>query len=187
MSSEIFYQHMLEMVHSQHRMHGNVYLRVNSTKVQFSLGTVEHLHTTSIGLEQYILYIHHTGHGILSKERRTLLLPSISFLQMISQLAEMPMDSKFCMYCNVHYNNIVDHCINTCAFLEIERANLWLEILEISIQAYIFLCNTDGSRVTDGLLGMEIAEFARILVIKVSSLRYAALLTSTKCGVSIRI
>ena len=38
----------------------------------------------------------------LSKERRTLLLPSISFIQMISQLTEMPMDSKFCMYCNVH-------------------------------------------------------------------------------------
>ena len=78
-------------------------------------------------------------------------------------MAEMPMDSKFCMYCNVLYNNIVDYCINTCAYLEIERANLWLEILEISIQAYIFLCNTDGSRVTDVLLGMEIAEFARIL------------------------
>ena len=81
---------------------------------------------------------------------------------MISQLAEMPMDSKFCMYCNVHYKNIVGHCINTCAYLEIERANLWLEILEFFIQAYIFLCNTDGSRVTDVLLGMEIAEFARI-------------------------
>ena len=82
---------------------------------------------------------------------------------MISQLAEMPMNSKFCMYCNVPYNNIVDHCINTCAYLVMERANLWLEILEISIQSYIFLCNTDGSRVTDVLLGMEIAEFARIL------------------------
>ena len=42
MSSVIFYQHMLKMVHSQHRMHGNVYLRVNFTKVQFPLGTVEH-------------------------------------------------------------------------------------------------------------------------------------------------
>ena len=72
------------------------------------------------------------------------------------------MDSKFCMYCNVRYNNIVDHCINTCAYLETERANLWLEILEI-LQAYIFLCNTDGSRVTGVLLGMDIAEFARIL------------------------
>ena len=57
------------------------------------------------------------------------------------------MDSKFCMYCNMHYNNIVDHCINICAYLEMEKSNLWLEILEISIQAYIFLCNTDGSRV----------------------------------------
>ena len=67
MSSVIFYQHMLKMVHSQHRMHGNVYLRVNFTKVQFPLGTVEHWHTTSIGLEQYILNIHHTGHGICQK------------------------------------------------------------------------------------------------------------------------
>ena len=42
MSSEIFYQHILKMVHFQHRMHGNVYLRVNFAKVQFPLGTVEH-------------------------------------------------------------------------------------------------------------------------------------------------
>ena len=53
------------------------------------------------------------------------------------------MDSKFCMYCNLYYNNIVDHCINTCAYLEMERANLWLEILEISIQAYIFAIQTE--------------------------------------------
>ena len=72
------------------------------------------------------------------------------------------MDSKFCMYCYLYYNNIVDHYINTCAYLEMEIANLWLEIIEISIQAYIFLCNTDRSRVTDVLLGMEIAELARI-------------------------
>ena len=76
---------------------------------------------------------------------------------------EISMDSKFCLCCNLYYNNIVDHCINTCAYLEKERANLWLGILEIGVQAYIFLCNTDGSRVTDVLLGMEIAEFARIL------------------------
>ena len=84
---------------------------------------------------------------------------------MISQLAVMPIDSIFCMYCNLYYNNIVDNCINTCAYLEMERASLCLEILEISIQAYmyIFLCNTDGSRVDDVLLGMEIAEFNRIL------------------------
>ena len=73
----------------------------------------------------------------LSKERRKLRLLSISFIQMISQLAEMPMDSKFCMYCNLCYNNIVDHCINTCAYLEMERANLWLEILEIRYFAAI--------------------------------------------------
>ena len=63
----------------------------------------------------------------------------------------------------MYYNTIVDHCIYTCSYFEMERANLWLEILEISIQAYIFLSNTDGSRVADVLLGMEIAEFARIL------------------------
>ena len=68
-----------------------------------------------------------------------------------------------------------------------ERANLWLEILEISIQAYIFLCNTDGSCVADALLGMEIAVFFEYWVIKVSRLRYAGLLISTKCCVSKRI
>ena len=34
------------------------------------------------------------------------------------QLAEMPMNSEFCMYCNLYYNNnnIVNQCINTCAY-----------------------------------------------------------------------
>ena len=40
---------------------------------------------------------------------------------------------------------------------------IWLEILEISIQAYIFLWNIDGSRVTYVLLAMEIVEFTRIM------------------------
>ena len=90
------------------------------------------------------------------------------------------MDSKFCMYCNLYCNSIVDHCINTFAYLEMERANLWLEILEISIQAYIFLCNTDGSRVTDILLGMEIEGFARILGDKSEQLKICCIVNHYK-------
>ena len=82
---------------------------------------------------------------------------------MISHLPEIPMDSEFCMYCNLHFNNIVDHCIYTCAYLDITRESLWLEILEISIQVYIFLCNLDSSRVGNVLLGMENAEFTQPL------------------------
>ena len=70
------------------------------------------------------------------------------------------MDNKFC---NVYYNNTVDHCINTCNYLGLERAGLWSDIQNISIQAYMFLCTLDISRVTDVLLGMEIAEFTRFL------------------------
>ena len=44
-----------------------------------------------------------------------------------------------------------------------ERASIWLKILEISIQAYIFLCNIDGSRVTCVLLGVENAQVTQIL------------------------
>ena len=81
---------------------------------------------------------------------------------MISHLAEMSMDNKFCLYCNVYYNNTVDHCINTCTYLGLERARLWSDIQNISIQAYMFLCTVDKSRVSDLLLGMENAEFTRI-------------------------
>ena len=59
--------------------------------------------------------------------------------------------------------NTVDHCINTCTYLGLERAKLWSDIQNISIQAYMFLCTLDKSRVTDVLQGMEIAEFTRIL------------------------
>ena len=82
---------------------------------------------------------------------------------MISHLAEMSMDNKFCLYCNVYYNNTVDHCINTCTYLGLERARLWSDIQNISIQAYMFLCTLDKSRVSDLLLGMENAELTRIL------------------------
>ena len=73
----------------------------------------------------------------LSKERRNLLFPSFSLIQMISHLAEMSMDNKFCLYCKVYYNNTVDHCINTCTYLGLERARLWSDIQNISIQAYV--------------------------------------------------
>ena len=49
-------------------------------------------------------------------------------IQMISHLAEMSMDNKFCLYCNVYDNNTVDHCINTCTYLGLERARLWSDI-----------------------------------------------------------
>ena len=48
--------------------------------------------------------------------------------QMISHLAEMSVDNKFCLYCNVYYKNTVDHCINTCTYLGLERARLWSDI-----------------------------------------------------------
>ena len=69
----------------------------------------------------------------------------------------MSMDNKFCLYCNVCYINTVDHCFNTCTYLGLERARLWSDIQNISIKAYMFLCTVDKSRVTDVLLGMEIA------------------------------
>ena len=72
------------------------------------------------------------------------------------------MDNTFCLYCNVYYDNTVDHCINTCIYLGLERARLWSDTQNISIQAYMFLCTVDKSRVTDLLLGMENAEFTRI-------------------------
>ena len=106
---------------------------------------------------------------------------------MISHLAEMSMDNKFCLYCNVYYNNTVDHCINTCTYLGLERARLWSDIQNISIQAYMFLCTIDKSRVTDFLLGMEMQSLLEYWVIKMSSLSYAALSIFTKCCVSINI
>ena len=78
----------------------------------------------------------------------------------------MSTDNKFCLYCNVYYNNTVDHCINTCSFFGLNRVRLWSDIQNISIQAYMFLCTLDKSRETDLLLGMENAVFTRILVNK---------------------
>ena len=65
---------------------------------------------------------------VFVKREKNFLLPSFSLIQMISRLAEMSMDNKFFLYCNVYYNNTVDHCINTCTYLGLEIARLWFDI-----------------------------------------------------------
>ena len=65
----------------------------------------------------------------------------------------------FCLYCNVYYNNTSDHCINTCTYFGLERARLWSDIQNISIQAYMFFCVLEKGRVTDVLLGMELSDY----------------------------
>ena len=76
------------------------------------------------------IHFEYTPHWVwyLSKEKRNLLFPSFSLIQMISHLAEMSMDNKFCLHCNVYYKNTVDHCINTCTYFGMERASLWSDI-----------------------------------------------------------
>ena len=92
----------------------------------------------------------------------------------------MSMDNKFCLYCNVYYNITVDHCINTCTYLGLERARLWSDIQNISIQAYMFLCTLDKSRVSDLLLGMENAELTRILCNKCEQFKLCCIINLHK-------
>ena len=81
------------------------------------------------------LHYDYSPHWIwyFSKEHRTLLPHCTSVGQMISSLAEVNSGNKFCMFCEVFNDNIVDHYLHVCSHLDNERSKMWQEILSLNI------------------------------------------------------
>ena len=52
---------------------------------------------------------------------------------MISSLAEVNSGNKFCIFCEMIYENIVDHCLHDCPYLDNERSEMWQVILSLSL------------------------------------------------------
>ena len=82
---------------------------------------------------------------------------------MISSLAEVNSGNKFCIFCEVFYENIVDHCLHDCSYLDNERSEMWQEILSLSLPAYGYLCMQNISFVSNVLLGMKNRDLEHIL------------------------
>ena len=109
------------------------------------------------------IHFEYTPHLVwyLSKERRNFLFPSfLSFKWYLIWLrCQWITNSVYTVMCIITILLII---VLTCTYLGLERARLWSDIQNISIQAYMFLSTVDKSRVTDLLLGMGNAEFTRI-------------------------
>ena len=58
---------------------------------------------------------------------------------MISSLAEVNSGNKDCIFCEMFYDNIVDHCLHVCSYLDDERSEMCQEILSLSLPAYGYL------------------------------------------------
>ena len=82
---------------------------------------------------------------------------------MISSLAEVNSGNKFCIFCEVFYENIVDHCLHDCSYLDNERSEMWQEILSLSLPAYGYLYMQNISFVSNVLLGMKNRDLEQIL------------------------
>ena len=76
---------------------------------------------------------------LYSKEKRKLLAPCTSVIQMISNLNNTLYDGNICPCCNLMYENYTDHCIHECLYLNRERAIIWNELSKLDLNVYMFL------------------------------------------------
>ena len=111
------------------------------------------------------LHYDYSPHWIwyFSKEHRKLLPHCTSVIQMISSYAEVNSGNKFCIFCEVFYENIIDHCLHDCSYLYNERSEMWQEILSPSLPAYGYLYMQNISFVLNVLLGMKDRDLEKIL------------------------
>ena len=68
-----------------------------------------------------------------------LLASCISVIQMISNLNITMYDGNICPSCNLIYENMIDHCIHECLYLNRERAIFWNEHPKLDLNVYMFL------------------------------------------------
>ena len=100
---------------------------------------------------------------LYSKEKRKLLAPCTSVIQMISNLNNTPYDGNICPCCNLMYENIIDHCIHECLYLNRERAIFWNELSKLDLNVYMFLNIQEPVFLSNIFLGQENLELSRLL------------------------
>ena len=100
---------------------------------------------------------------LYSKEKRKLLAPCTSVIQMISNLNNTLFDGNICPCCNLMYENIIDHCIHECLYLNRERAVFWNELSKLDLNVYMFLNIQEPVFLSNIFLGQENLELSRVL------------------------
>ena len=102
--------------------------------------------------------------GLFSRENWKLLKPCISVIQLIIGVSSLPIVLQICYHSQRNVSNVIDHCIYICNYVDRYRSRYWREIFSLGADIYTYLCFQDSVTRTNLPLGVESAEFIRILV-----------------------
>ena len=93
---------------------------------------------------------------ISSKENRSYLAASISCVHMIANIVGNPFCNPVsCPKCSTNYDNVVDHCIHDCLFLNLDRSRLWYSIQQLNSDVCTYLRSLDKAFLTMIFLGLD--------------------------------
>ena len=59
-----------------------------------------------------------------------------------------------CPQCSTNYDNVVDHCIHDCLFLNLDRSRLWYSIQQLNSDVCTYLRSLDKAFLTMIILGL---------------------------------
>ena len=60
-----------------------------------------------------------------------------------------------CPKCSTNYDNVVDHCIHDCLFLNLDRSRLWYSIQQLNSDVCTYLRSLDKAFLTMTFLGLD--------------------------------
>ncbi|MCG8048280.1 MAG: reverse transcriptase family protein, partial [Candidatus Thiodiazotropha endolucinida] len=113
----------------KHRIHSN---EINLWQARLSS---PELHRFSLLHNEYIPH----RFWIISYEHPRLMPCYKSVVQMIASVSNNFTDQITCFNCGVLYENIVDHCLHDCLYVEAERLKLWLDIYQLCPEVYAYM------------------------------------------------
>ena len=102
-------------------------------------------------------------------------------MQLLSSVSRLP--ENICEHCKRNYDNLLDHCIHDCDYLDRPRAHFFQEIYSLGPDIYTYLIMQDTQIQVNFLLGAKFPEFLQIQLIEQSLLKEFIFLIYTKCGV----
>ena len=80
-------------------------------------------------------------------------------MQLLSSVSRLPFVENICEHCKRNYDNLLDHCIHDCDYLDRPRAHFFPEIFSLGADIYTYLIMQDKQIQVNFLLGIEFPEF----------------------------
>ena len=84
-------------------------------------------------------------------------------MQLLSSVSSLPFVENICGHCKRIYDNLLDHCIRDCIYLDRPRAQFFQEIFSLGADIYTYLIMQDKQTQVNFLLGAEFPEFLQVL------------------------